>query len=539
MCWQPTQPLPLRPLCRRYNSSSRHYDAFFLQGLPPRANLTRGAAAAAAAGMPAAAEQAPAVLQYSVLVNQTAIHGLPAAITQAHAALLRWLTGDPSADMRSASHPLPVLPHEQDMRITEAAGKRTCMHPGGNAMQPHGAWGVGLACAAQPCTDGRLSGRPPNCPALSCTPPPRRLAAVGHVCGAGGSGAVCELCSLPCQVGSRVLGWHRRRLAMQGALIALGCPRPRLLSFLLRLLAPWPAQGARQRQQGRAGGGRRAGQRFLGRQPAIRPGPFFGARGDGRRGSARRHMGCDECRPSACCVRRHPLPCPPPSRPQLPAALMVLLFSFFGLKAYTGQRLVAVAVLLWGFAPAALCLTYLLQAGYQVGRRGRRGSGAASASLPAIPWRHPAALLSCPPPSRSPGPCHACRTRCVCWCAPTASTSPPATWDTWRCGFWRSSTGKAGVRVVCVWAGGRSAVGGEQSEHRPACSVGCEATERPLLHPPWRATPSPRRHRAQVPAQPWRRPPARPAARRAAGAVAALLPRPRRVPGERAAAPLG
>ena len=140
MCRQPTQPLPLRPLCRRYSSSSRHYDAFFLQGLPPRANLTRGAAAAAAAGMPAAAEQAPAVLQYSVLVNQTAIHGLPAAITQAHAALLRWLTGDPSADMRSASHPLPVLPHEQDMRITEAAGKRTCMHPGGNAMQPHGAW---------------------------------------------------------------------------------------------------------------------------------------------------------------------------------------------------------------------------------------------------------------------------------------------------------------------------------------------------------------------------------------------------------------
>ena len=200
-------------LCCRYNASSRHYDAFFLQSLPY--NLTglptegqlpgsrRGMAAdtssqavqqAAASGWggsqrldPARAAQlgqrpswqvagagaGPAEVQYSVLANQTAIHGLPAAISQAsaqqsgllahsgralqvwprtvlrcclpapppagpahlpnlnpplpglqvHRAILRWVTGDQSASISATSHPLPVLSHEQDMRITEAAGE--------------------------------------------------------------------------------------------------------------------------------------------------------------------------------------------------------------------------------------------------------------------------------------------------------------------------------------------------------------------------------------------------------------------------------
>ena len=51
---------------------------------------------------------------------------------------------------------------------------------------------------------------------------------------------------------------------------------------------------------------------------------------------------------------------------QLPAVLMVALFSCFGLPAYSGARLAVVATLLWGFAPAALCLTYLLQAAFEV-----------------------------------------------------------------------------------------------------------------------------------------------------------------------------
>lgn len=45
---------------------------------------------------------------------------------------------------------------------------------------------------------------------------------------------------------------------------------------------------------------------------------------------------------------------------------MLLLFSAFHLPAFSGQRLVAVAALLWGFAPAGLCLTYLLQMAFEV-----------------------------------------------------------------------------------------------------------------------------------------------------------------------------
>ncbi len=108
-------------VCCRYNASSRHYDAFFLQSLPPNvtglpfedqpAHGSRRMAAAmdshaaqqrdvvrwdgtmlsqptqaAPAGQqhdwqPSIAAAGPEV-QYSVLANQTAIHGLPAAISQ-------------------------------------------------------------------------------------------------------------------------------------------------------------------------------------------------------------------------------------------------------------------------------------------------------------------------------------------------------------------------------------------------------------------------------------------------------------------------
>lgn len=45
---------------------------------------------------------------------------------------------------------------------------------------------------------------------------------------------------------------------------------------------------------------------------------------------------------------------------------MVALFSAFRLPAFAGQRLAAVAALLWGFAPAGLGLTYLLQMAFEV-----------------------------------------------------------------------------------------------------------------------------------------------------------------------------
>lgn len=51
---------------------------------------------------------------------------------------------------------------------------------------------------------------------------------------------------------------------------------------------------------------------------------------------------------------------------QVPAALMVALFAAFQLPAFSGPRLGAVATLLAGFAPAGLCLTYLVQAAFQV-----------------------------------------------------------------------------------------------------------------------------------------------------------------------------
>lgn len=48
-----------------YSGGTRRYDAFFLQTLP--ANLSQGVGGE---------------LRYSVLANQTAIHALPAAISQ-------------------------------------------------------------------------------------------------------------------------------------------------------------------------------------------------------------------------------------------------------------------------------------------------------------------------------------------------------------------------------------------------------------------------------------------------------------------------
>jgi hypothetical protein len=44
---------------------------------------------------------------------------------------------------------------------------------------------------------------------------------------------------------------------------------------------------------------------------------------------------------------------------------MTALFAAFHLPAFSGARLAAAAALLWAFAPAGLCLTYLLQAGFQ------------------------------------------------------------------------------------------------------------------------------------------------------------------------------
>lgn len=65
-----------------------------------------------------------------LLIFLLAAHCLPPPPSQAHAALLRWVTGDAGADIQLATHPLPVLADEQDMKITEAAGgasRAVCM----------------------------------------------------------------------------------------------------------------------------------------------------------------------------------------------------------------------------------------------------------------------------------------------------------------------------------------------------------------------------------------------------------------------------
>jgi hypothetical protein len=57
-----------------------------------------------------------------VLTNQTAIHGVPAAINAASTALLRTLTANASAAIGVSSHPLPTLPQEVSVRVGQMSG---------------------------------------------------------------------------------------------------------------------------------------------------------------------------------------------------------------------------------------------------------------------------------------------------------------------------------------------------------------------------------------------------------------------------------
>ena len=135
-CLAATSSLPILQN-RRYDAGSRSYDAFFLHTLPDLANMTAGGGGddPGLRALPAydqhqqhqvqyegALAEEQQLLQYSVLSNQTAIHGLPAALTQLHSALLRWVTGDSGAELRLTAWPLPVLPREEEQRVTEAAG---------------------------------------------------------------------------------------------------------------------------------------------------------------------------------------------------------------------------------------------------------------------------------------------------------------------------------------------------------------------------------------------------------------------------------
>ncbi len=61
-------------------------------------------------------------MEYTVLLNQTAIHGVPAALNAANTALLRAFTGDVNASIRAVNHPLPTVRNEDAVKVEQMSG---------------------------------------------------------------------------------------------------------------------------------------------------------------------------------------------------------------------------------------------------------------------------------------------------------------------------------------------------------------------------------------------------------------------------------
>ena len=59
---------------------------------------------------------------YTLLVNQTAMHALPAAINSMSSALLRAVTGDKDARLSVTNYPLPTLSHERSIEVSRQTG---------------------------------------------------------------------------------------------------------------------------------------------------------------------------------------------------------------------------------------------------------------------------------------------------------------------------------------------------------------------------------------------------------------------------------
>ena len=59
------------------------------------------------------------MLDYTVLINQTAIHSLPAVINGVNSALLRAATG---GSITLTRHPLPVLQNEKAQQVSQETG---------------------------------------------------------------------------------------------------------------------------------------------------------------------------------------------------------------------------------------------------------------------------------------------------------------------------------------------------------------------------------------------------------------------------------
>ena len=64
-----------------------------------------------------------ASLAYTLMVNQTALHGLPGAINSMNSALLRAITGNIAGAIITTSHPLPTLPDEVSVKVSQLSGQ--------------------------------------------------------------------------------------------------------------------------------------------------------------------------------------------------------------------------------------------------------------------------------------------------------------------------------------------------------------------------------------------------------------------------------
>lgn len=62
-------------------------------------------------------------MAYTILLNQTAIHGVPAALNAANTALLRAFTGNANASMRVTNYPLPTVSNEDAVKVSQMSGK--------------------------------------------------------------------------------------------------------------------------------------------------------------------------------------------------------------------------------------------------------------------------------------------------------------------------------------------------------------------------------------------------------------------------------
>lgn len=62
------------------------------------------------------------LLDYTLLINQTAIHSLPAVINAVNTALLRTTTGDPQRTISLTRHPLPLLQNERKQQVAQETG---------------------------------------------------------------------------------------------------------------------------------------------------------------------------------------------------------------------------------------------------------------------------------------------------------------------------------------------------------------------------------------------------------------------------------